>query len=232
MCKMIKVAKAQGSMGSALSFSNLWYLAAPLFPSSETQQWPEITTPGPGPLGKAPGWWGPHSALSLQETQAHLLIRNQDDAGHTLHLPRLRSQDYLVLLDQLGGKVHTGQLTSVVFIHCPPLHTPTLASLPPLPEASFTPPWPTYLLPLPTHPCQQQLHLQLCNPAAQASPDPIAKGHRAKWVLDPEGIRLTLLQPAMGMEALCLREDARVPGHHIVAEHKLGLQRKNGQHIS
>lgn len=176
---------------------------------------------------------GPPSALSLQETQAHLLIRNQDNAGHTLHLPCLRRQDHLVLLDQLGGKMHTGQLTSVVCIHCPPLHDPHPASLPLLPEASFTPPWPTHLPPLPTHPCQQQLHLQLRDPAAQASPDPIAKGHRAEWVLDPEGIiRLTLLQPAMGMEALRLREDARVPGHHIVAEHELGLQRKNGQHIS
>lgn len=122
-------------------------------------------------------------------------------------------------------------LKSVIFIHCPPLHVPTLC-LPSPPQASFTPLWPAHLLPLPTHPCQQQLHLQLCNPAAQATPDPIAKGHRAKWVLDAEGIRLTLLQPATGLEAFRLREDARVPGHHIVAEHKLGLQRKNGQHIS
>lgn len=48
-------------------------------------------------------------------------------------------------------------------------------------------------------------------------------------MLDPKGVRLTLLQPAAGLEALWLREDAGVPGHHIVAEHKLGLQRENKQ---
>lgn len=84
----------------------------------------------------------------------------------------------------------------------------------------------------PSHPCQQQLHLQLCNPAAQATPDPVAKGHGAKWVLALESIRLVLPQPALGLEAVRLREDAGVPGHHIMAQDKLCLQRKKGQHIS
>lgn len=51
-------------------------------------------------------------------------------------------------------------------------------------------------------------------------------------MLDPKGSRLALPQPAVRLEALWLREDVRVTGHHIVAEHKLGLQSKNRQHIS
>lgn len=99
---MIKVAKAQGSVGDARSFSSLWHLGAPVLPSSsETQQWPGTTYYArAGPLGQQ----GPHSALSLQETQAHLLMGNEDNAGHTLHLPCLRGQGHLILLDQLGGK--------------------------------------------------------------------------------------------------------------------------------
>lgn len=135
--KMIKVAKFQRSRGSALSFFGFWTLAAAFVPSlSETKPWPGTPVPGLGPLGPALRWRGSSSVLSLQETQVHLLIRNQDNAGHTLHLPCLRGRGHLVLLDQLGDKMHTGLLKSVISSHCPPLHAPTLC----LPKASLPAP--------------------------------------------------------------------------------------------
>lgn len=64
--------------------------------------------PGLVALGPASGRQGPSSALPLQETQAHLLMGNQDNASHTPHFSCLRGQDHLVPLDQLGGKMHAG----------------------------------------------------------------------------------------------------------------------------
>lgn len=115
-------------------------------------------------------------------------------------------------------------------IHRPPLQALTL-NLPASPPPQTPPLFPgPHNLPIVTaHPRQQQLHLQLSNPAAQASPDPVAKWHRAKWVLVPGKGRVPLPQPAVRLEALRLREGAGVPGHHIVAEHKLGLQGRDGQ---
>lgn len=107
--------------------------------SSEPQQWSEIAVTGPGSPGQAPGWQKPSSAGSLQETQAHILIRNQDNAGHTLHLPCLRGQDHLVLLHQLGGKMRMGWLKSVIFIYCPPSHAPTLCLPSSLPQRLLYP---------------------------------------------------------------------------------------------
>lgn len=58
------------------------------------------------PLGQAPGRQVPSSALSLQETQAHLLTGNQDNAEHRLHLPSLRGQGHLIVLYYLTEKEH------------------------------------------------------------------------------------------------------------------------------
>lgn len=113
-------------------------------------------------------------------------------------------------------------------LHPPPSSAcPHLCLPPPSAPLAHTP-----LQSLPTHPCQQQLHLQLCNPAAQASPNPIAKGYRAKRMLGFEGIRLVPPQPTLGLEAVRLRVDVRVPGNHVVAEHKLGLHIQVGGRIT
>lgn len=77
-------------------------------------------------------------------------------------------------------------------------------------------------------PCEQQLHFQFCNPSAQAGPNPIAKGHGAEWVLDPGVFSPFIPQPSVRLEALRLRKGTGIPGCHIVAQHKLGLRRKNG----
>ena len=47
-----------------------------------------------------------------------------------------------------------------------------------------------------------------------------------------EGIRLVLPQPTLGLEAVRLGVDVRVPGNYVVAEHKLGLHTQVGWHIS
>lgn len=104
--RMIKVAKAQGSTESALRFFDLCCLAATFSRFwSERQRWLGMTAPG-REQGAAPGRLGPSSALPLPEVQAHLLIGNQDNAGHAPHLPCLGGQDHFVLLDQLGGHTH------------------------------------------------------------------------------------------------------------------------------
>lgn len=98
MLKIIKAAKAQGSTGrhGASPTSVTWQLLflPPRVPGSK------------GGEEAAPGGQRSSSSLSLQETQAHLLIGNQNDASHTRHFPRLRGQSHLILLDQLGGKRH------------------------------------------------------------------------------------------------------------------------------
>lgn len=144
---------------------------------------------GPGSLGQAPGWQRSSSARSLQETQAHVLIRNQDNAGHTLHLPCLRGQDHLVLLHQLGDKMHMGWLKSVTFIRCPPLHAPTLCLPFSLPQGllyssqAHTPPASPHS-PLPAAAASPAL--QSCGPG---KPGPHSRRAQSQMGVGPRGFQ-------------------------------------------